>query len=152
MDLNIRNNFKGMKYPVGYLGPDGRWFLIERDDAGLVHLFLSDIVYGVYKDYIEKNHIFIHNPDIDLEHAGFIKVRVNEVRYYANAPYGGYYDQKDCRTPRVNDVQRKQLAEYAKSFGWEGKLWVNGARKRFSSNDFMNMDEIALQKAFARDY
>jgi len=148
LDLNIRHDLKRMVHPVGYLAPDGRWFLIESDENGLAHLYLSDLVYKEYEAYIKANRIYIFDVESDLEHAGFIKVHESDVRYYAQASYSGYYDQKGCKTPKVNDIQRKRLCEYARLFGYRGKIAINEAYNEFSAYELKQMDDLALQKVF----
>ena len=46
------------KTPVGYLSPDGKFYLIESEENGLAHLELAHRVYDLYRDYIKENRIF----------------------------------------------------------------------------------------------
>lgn len=148
-DIEIRHSLRNLTRPVGYLAPDGRWFLIESDDSGLAHLFLSDYVYDEYKGTIEDNHIFASDHESYLELAGFIKVHETYVRYYAQRPYGGYYNRKECcKTPKVNDIQRERLCEYAQLFGYDGIISINDTYNEFSAYQLRQMDYLALQKAF----
>ncbi len=153
MDLNIRHTLdkRRIKTPVGFLGPDGRWFLIDESENGLAHIELSEYVYDEYADYIQRNRIYVYNYDVDLEHAGIIKVHGWMVRYFAKSPFYGYYDQTDCKTPEVTDVQMEQLYEYAKKFGDSGKLSFNYNYPQFSFAELRQMDRIQINHLFARD-
>jgi hypothetical protein len=153
MDLNIRHTLdkRRIKKPVGFLGPDGRWFLIDASENGLAHIELAEHVYDEYADYIQQNRIYVSNYDVDLEHAGIIKVHGWMVRYFTNSPFYGYYDQSDCKTPEVTDVQMEQLYEYAKKFGDSGKLSFNYNYPQFSFAELRQMDRIQINRLFTRD-
>lgn len=144
----IRKSYKCMKLPVGYLSPDGRWFLIETSENGLAHIYLAEYVYQLYEDRIRQQRIFFMGVDDALERAGFVKVHLWDVRYYAGIPYGGYRDQGTCYTPPVTDVQVRRLCCYARRFGYMGEVFVNGGR-RVSSDDLASMDRPALSKLFS---
>lgn len=148
MILNIRNSLENMEQPVGFLGPDGRWFLIDSCENGLAHVYLAEHVYDAYADYIEKKRIFVFHIDSDLEHAGIIKVHGNMVRYFAKSAYGGYYDQGWCETPEVSDIQVERLCEYAKKYGDHGKLSINRNYPQYSYAQLRQMDRIQINKLF----
>lgn len=146
--IKIRKSYRNMKWPVGYLSPDGRWFLIESSENGLAHIYLAEHVYQEYEPWIREQRIFFMGVDDALERAGFVKVHGWDVRYYSGVPYGGYSDQGTCRTPPVTDVQVRRLCGYIRRFGYMGEVFVNGGR-RTSANDLASMDRPALAKLFS---
>ena len=132
------------KTPVGYLSPDGKFYLIESEENGLAHLELAHRVYDLYRDYIQEHRIFGPQIEDTLEHAGFIKVHGESVYYFANLPYGGYYDQTDCRTPRVNEIQQR-LLEYFKNMHCELERDY-GVRRVVGINDHHYIDLHKLKQ------
>ena len=149
VELNIRHDLQDLTQPVGFLGPDGRWFLIDSSENGLAHIYLAEHVYDAYADYIKENHIFVCRIDSDLEHAGIIKVHGDMVRYYAKCAYGGYYDQGWCETPEVNDAQIERLCEYAKKYGYNGRLRINENYPQYSYAQLRQMDRIQINSVFS---
>ena len=133
------------KTPVGYLSPDGKFYLIESEENGLAHLELAHRVYDLYRDYIRDNRIFGPQIEDTLEHAGFIKVHGESVYYFANLPYGGYYDQTNCRTPRVNEIQQQRLLEYFENKHFELERDY-GVRVVVGINDHYNIDLHKLKQ------
>ena len=102
------------KNPVGYLAPDGNFFLIETEENGLAHLGLARRVHDLYIPTITER-IYGKTYEEWLENAGFIKVHCSDIRYFANKHYSGYWDQPDARTPKVTEQQREALYEYFKT-------------------------------------
>lgn len=149
-DITVRNSLHGLECPVGYLAPDGRWFLLDSQDNGLAHLYLSDLVMEEYDDYIRENRIFIFHPDLELEHAGFIKVHGSTVRYFAHSVFSGYHDQGWQYTPDPTEVQIQRLCEYADLFGERGVLTFNSCRNRYASYHLRQMDSLSIRKLFER--
>ena len=148
MELNIRNDLQDLTHPVGFLGPDGRWFLIDSCESRLAHINLAKHVYNAYADYIKENRIFVCRIDRDLEHAGIVKVRGTMVRYIARLAYGGYHDQGWCETPEVTDIQIERLCEYAKKFGDHGRLSFNEIYPKWSYTALRQMNRIQINKLF----
>lgn len=140
----IRTSLDGMKCPVGYLAPDGKWFLLDQKDDALAHLALSKYVYNKYRDSLER----VYGPQTEqvLEHGGFVKVHGYDVRYFAKMSYNGYYDQGWLETPSVTDEQVAQICEYGKKFGYEGCLWFNEGRHSFM--DLKQMEPLMRDKLF----
>lgn len=141
----IKNSPKGMECPVGYLAPDGKWFLIEQKEDSLIHLLLCGYVYEKYKDGLER----VYGPKTEqiLEHGGFIKVHGYDIRYFAKLAYNGYYDQGWCETPSVTDAQIEELCKYGKKFGYEGELIFND-ESRCTMSELKQMDAIMRDKLF----
>ena len=135
---------KGMKSPVGYLSPDGKWFLVEESISPLVHLALSAYVYEQYKDMLK--HVYGNQTEKILEHAGFIKIHHYDIRYFAKLYYSGYYDQTDCQTPSVTDIQIERIVEYGKEFGYKGDVCINDYT--VSIFDLKQMDLIQRDRIF----
>lgn len=148
MELNIRHDLQDLTQPVGFLGPDGRWFLIDSSENGLAHIYLAEHVYDAYADYIKENRIFVGRIDQDLEHVGIIKVHGSMVRYYAKCAFGGYHDQGWCETPEVTDIQMERLCEYAKKFGDNGRLSFNKTYPKWSYTALKQMNRIQINKLF----
>lgn len=147
-NIEIRHDLQNLTVPVGYLGPDGRWFLIDVSEYVLAHLYLAEHVYDAYADYIEQNHIFIFQTDRDINRVGIIKVRGDMVRYYAKCAYSGYYDQGWCETPEVSDIQIERLCEYAKKYGDNGKLSINNNYPQYSFTQLRQMNKIQRNEVF----
>ena len=61
--IKIRKSYRNMKWPVGYLSPDGRWFLIESSENGLAHIYLAEHVYQEYEPWIREQRIFFMGAD-----------------------------------------------------------------------------------------
>ena len=147
-NIEIRHDLQDLTVPVGFLGPDGRWFLIDSSENGLAHIYLAEHVFDAYADYIEQKRIFVFHIDRDLEHAGIIKLHGDMVRYYAKCAYGGYYDQGLCETPEVSDIQIERLCEYAMKYGDNGKLSINKTYPSYSYTQLRQMDRIQRNEAF----
>lgn len=147
-NIQIRHDLQDLTVPVGYLGPDGRWFLIDVSEHVLAHLYLAEHVYDAYAGYIEQNHIFIFQIDRDINRVGIIKVRGDMVRYYAKCAYSGYYDQGWCETPEVSDIQIERLCEYAKKYGDNGKLSINNNYPQYSFTQLRQMNKIQRNEVF----
>ena len=135
------------KNPVGYLMPDGKFFLIECEENGLAHLALSERIYQLYEDEIERKRIYGEETETILEHFGCIKIHKNTFRYYSLLPYGGYYDQKDCKTPKINDIQFKRLVEFLQTlYPKENMVLINSNLVKI--RDFKQMDLVKINDLF----
>lgn len=148
-NIEIRHDLQNLTVPVGFLGPDGRWFLIDSSENGLAHIYLAEHVFDAYADYIKTNHIYVGRIDQGLEHAGIIKVHGSMVRYFAKCSYGGYHDQGWCETPEVNDMQIERLCEYAKMYGDNGKLSFNDPYPQYSYAELRQMNRIQRNELFS---
>lgn len=156
-DINIsdiegddQSNFKN---PVGYLAPDGKFFLIETEENGLAHLALARRVHDLYEPTFTERIYSGGKYEQWLENAGFIKIHCSEVHYFANKKYSGFYNQPDSRTPKVSEKQRKALYEYFKShknFAHIASINnYNTCRKNIPITKWLKeADDIQFQKMF----
>lgn len=156
-DINIseiegddQSNFKN---PVGYLAPDGKFFLIETEENGLAHLSLARRVHDLYEPTFTERIYSGGKYEQWLENAGFIKIHCSEVHYFANKKYSGFYNQPDSRTPKVSEKQRKALYEYFKShknFAHIASINnYNTCRKNIPITKWLKeADDIQFQKMF----
>jgi hypothetical protein len=155
-DINI-SDIEGddqskFKNPVGFLTPDGKFFLIETEENGLAHLALARRVHDLYEPTITER-IYGTSYEQWLENAGFIKIHCSEVRYFANKHYHGFYDQPNARTPKVTEQQRQALYEYFKTHRKFAQIAsindYNMYRKNIPITKWLReADDIQLQKIF----
>lgn len=153
-DINLSqifdDNITQYKSPVGYLTPDGKWFVIEENENGLAHLSLSQLVYNIYYDteYIQAERTGISLEDT-LEKNGFIKVHTHDIRYICHIPIHPYSND-DLYSPNPTEVQKEQLIWYSKLFNFDGCIWVN--EMRYNMGDFIRIlkqgDELSIRKLF----
>lgn len=142
--------------PVGYLAPDGRFFLIESDENGLAHIHLSYRVYQLYSDLI--NGVFGTSLENKLEKAGFVKVHTLDVRYYSRMQYAGFYSDNDDEkryTPRITEAQQESLLRYfdyimEKEFPEYKYVSINNHLVERSK--IKQMDNIQFNTLFYHDY
>lgn len=136
------------KNPVGYLTPDGKFFLIESEENGLAHLALSERIYQLYEDEIERKRIYGEETETILEHFGCIKIHKCGFRYYSLLPYDGYYDQTDCKTPKINEIQFKRMVEFLQTlYSKENFVSVNNSHF-VKIRDFKQMDLVKINDLF----
>lgn len=138
--------------PVGFLAPDGKFFLIETEENGLAHLALARRVHDLYEPTITER-IYGMTYEQWLENAGFIKIHCSEVRYFANKHYNGFYNQPDVRTPKVTVQQRKALYEYFRTHRKFAQIAsindYNMDRKNIPFTKWLReADDIQFQKMF----
>ena len=142
------DNVFSYKRPVGYLAPDGKFYVIEEEENGLAHLEVSRVVYNKYMPtrYIQMNRLGRSFEDT-LERNGFIKVHVQDIRFFAHL-----YIKKDLLTgeenytPDPTSAQICALIEYCKHFNLDGVNFING--KRFDLNILKGGDKLAIRKLF----
>jgi len=136
--------------PVGYLAPDGKFYIIESEEDGLAHLSLAPLVERTYRDTIDCRLMgSTYGLDYDLEKAGFIKVHCSDIRYLAHRPvHGGRAGWLD--TPDPTEEQISALVSYARKFNLDGTIWVN--ERSYELNDFVKKikqgDEFVLREIF----
>lgn len=136
------------KRPVGYLAPDGKFYVIESEENGLAHLEVSRVVYNKYYDspYIQLNRLGGCFEDT-LEKNGFIKVHVQDIRYFAHRYLGKEaLTGKENYTPDPTPAQIRALIEYCKHFNLEGVNFIN--EKRFDVRVLKSGDALAIRKLF----
>ena len=155
--MNWVKDYKEIEYPVGWLAPNGEWFLLD-DSLGKAYHFKASAELVVQQECKAYGDL----PEKVLEHEGYVKIRKSEIRYLANFPYHGYYDQVDPRTPDITKEQQEELykfIEYAfKKFGYIDingycvMINLNGRIVRdFTCSQFRQMDMFALRKLFSLD-
>ena len=138
--------------PVGYLAPDGRFFLIKSSENSLAYISLSYRVYQLYSDLFKG--VYGTSLENKLEKAGFVKVHVMEVRYYSRMQYAGFYsnsgDEKRY-TPRITEAQQESLLRYfdyimEKEFPEYKYVSING--RLVERSKIKQMDNIQFNKEF----
>lgn len=154
-------DYKKIPYPVGWLSPDGEWFLLD-DSLGRAYHFKA-----AHELVLEKNcKAYGHNAENMLENEGYVKVRKNEIRYLANWPREGFYDEIDPHTPDITEKQQKSLYDYMKwAFKEFNSIDINGNTimcdlrnyqggcffQKITFEQFKQMDKFALRKLFGYD-
>lgn len=125
---------------VGFLAPNGKWWLTYCSKESLAHISLSSLVYNQYKDQLARNLYDWHNGiDSILERNGFVKVHGCDIRYFNNV-----WD-----SPKVNSKQLDEILKYVKlqlECMSVGCVCING--KIVHYNKIQQMDEIAFNKLF----
>ncbi len=142
------------KAPVGFIAPDGKFYLLESTENGLAHLTLANLVYSIYKDSI--NHKIMMNRssyslDYRLEYAGFIKVHAYDIRYYAHLDINFDPTGKNCLyTPDITDAQKEALITYIKKFNLDKYSFVNDTQ--YTTKDLIKLlkegDIFVIRKIF----
>ena len=125
---------------VGFLAPDGKWWLTYCSKESLAHISLSSLVYNQYKYELVQNssdwHICI---DSTLENNGFIKVHGCDIRYFNNVG----------NSPKVNSKQIDEILKYVRlqlDYMNVGYVCINGKIAQYSK--LKQIDEIAFNKLF----
>lgn len=125
---------------VGFLAPDGKWWLIYCSKESLAHISLSSLVYNQYKYELAQNsYDWYSGIDSALEHNGFVKVHGSDIRYFSNVG----------NSPKVNNKQINEILKYARlqleCIGVD-YVCING--KTIQYNRIKQMDEIAFNRLF----
>lgn len=125
---------------VGFLAPDGKWWLTYRSKESLAHISLSSLVYNQYKYDLASNSYGWHSGiDLTLECNGFIKVHGCDIRYFNNV----------CDSPKVNSKQIDEILKYVKlqleCLG-VGYVCINGKSIQYSR--IKQIDGIAFNRLF----
>ena len=125
---------------VGFLAPDGKWWLTYCSKESLAHISLSSLVYSQYKYELAQNSYGWYNGiDSTLEYNGFIKVHGCDIRYFNNIG----------NSPKVNSKQIDEILKYVKlqlECMDVGYVCING--KIVQYNKLKQMDEIAFNRLF----
>ena len=128
---------------VGFLAPDGKWWLTYCKKESLAHISLSSLVYNYYKHELSYNlrdsnswHSCI---DSTLENNGFIKVHGCNIRYFTNIR----------NAQKVNIKQIDEILKYIKlqldCIGVD-YVCINGKSIQYSR--IKQMDKIAFNRLF----
>ena len=125
---------------VGFLAPDGKWWLTYCSKESLAHISLSSLVYNQYKYELARNlHDWYSSIDSTLEHNGFVKVHGSDIRYFNNVE----------NSPKVNSKQIDEILKYVKlqlECMDVGYVCINGKIVQYTK--LKQMDESAFNKLF----
>lgn len=133
--------------PVGYIAPDGKFYLMESSDNGLAHLELAPLMLKLYGDKLDRILLYGDGMSIDysLEKAGFVKVHGFDIRYLAHFQVG--FGDNERYTPDITDAQLESILRYCKLWNYEGEVYVN--EKRTEVSKIKQADKLALRKIFS---
>ena len=136
----IFNAKKNNDNVVGFLAPDGKWWLTYCSKESLAHISLSSLVYNQYKYKLSQiPYDWYTSIDSFLEHNGFIKVHGCDIRYLNNVG----------NIPKVNSKQIDEILKYAKlqlEYMCAGYVCINGKIAQYIK--LKQMDEIAFNRLF----
>ena len=125
---------------VGFLAPDGKWWLTYCSKESLAHISLSSLVYSQYKYELAQNsYDWYSGIDSTLEHNGFVKVHGCDIRYFNNVG----------NSPKVNSKQIDEILKYARlqlDYMSACYICINGKIAKYTK--LKQMDEIAFNKLF----
>ena len=133
--------------PVGYIAPDGKFYLMESSDTGLAHLELAPLMIKLYGEELDNILLYGAGMSIDygLEKAGFVKVHGFDIRYIAHSQAG--FGSNERYTPDITDAQLESILRYCKLWNYEGCVDVNGKKVKVSA--IKQADKLALRKIFS---
>ena len=125
---------------VGFLAPDGKWWLTYCSKESLAHISLSSLVYNQYKYELAQNSSDWHSSiDSTLEYNGFVKVHGSDIRYFNNVG----------NSPKVNSKQIDEILKYVRlqleCIGAD-YVCINGKIVQYTK--LKQMDDIAFNKLF----
>jgi hypothetical protein len=144
------DNPEDFEYPVGFIAPDGKFYLIDGRTNGLAHLYLADFVTDLYKEKGMINDFQLYRSgtslDFDLENAGFVKVHKYDIRYIAHFHLSNDREGNPIYTPDLTDAQIKSIIRYAKIHGDGGDIFVNDRRVEISK--IAQADKFCLRDIF----
>ena len=125
---------------VGFLAPDGKWWLTYCSKESLAHISLSSLVYSQYKYELAQNsYDWYSGIDSTLEHNGFVKVHGCDIRYFNNVG----------NSPKVNSKQIDKILKYVRlqlDYMSVGYVCINEKIAQYSK--LKQIDEIAFNKLF----
>lgn len=144
------DNPEDFEYPVGFIAPDGKFYLVDGDTDGLAHLHLAPFVKELYeqKGILDNLHMFNSGSSLDytLERAGFVKVHKYDIRYVAHFALYEEANDDPIYTPDLTDAQIKSIIRYGKLFNYEGDVFVND--KRVPLSTIAQADLFCLRNIF----
>ena len=145
------DNPEDFEYPVGFIAPDGKFYLVDGDTDGLAHLHLAPFVKELYEqkgmlDNLYRYYDAGYSLDYVLEHAGFVKVHGLDIRYIAHFTLYGGTNGEPLYTPDLTDAQIKSIIRYGKIFNYEGDVFVN--EKRVPLSTIAQADTFCLRNIF----
>lgn len=124
---------------VGFLAPDGKWWLTYCKKESLAHISLSSLVYNQYKYDLVQNSYDCTGIDSILEHNGFVKVHGCDIRYFSNVG----------NSTKVNNKQIDEILKYVKlqlECMCAGYVCINGKIAQYTK--LKQMDEVAFNRLF----
>lgn len=157
-DINLSpiydDDIENYKNPVGYLAPDGKFYVIESDEDGLAHLQVSRVVYNKYTGtrYLPHERYGVSFEDT-LDKNGFIKVHEKDIRYFAHVPLNPYSDNPSW-SPDPTQAQIDALIKYVKLFHWDfrGERSIEVNERTYELGRFVKIlrggDKLAIRKLF----
>jgi hypothetical protein len=133
--------------PVGYIAPDGKFYLMESSECGLAHIELAPLMLKLYGEELDNILLYSSGVSIDygLERAGFVKVHQFDIRYLAHFQAG--FGDNERYTPDITDAQLESILRYCKLWNYDGCVDVNGKRVKVSA--IKQADKLALRKIFS---
>lgn len=133
--------------PVGYIAPDGKFYLMESAENGLAHIELAPLMLKLYGDELDNTLLYGSGMSIDygLEKAGFVKVHCFDIRYLAHFQVG--FGDNERYTPDITDAQLESILRYCKLWNYDGEVYVN--EKRTEVSKIKQADKLALRKIFS---
>lgn len=146
------DNPEDFEYPVGFIAPDGKFYLVDGRTDRLAHLNLAEFVKNLYKEKgmlsnLDRYYDTGYSLDYVLEHAGFVKVHNLDIRYIAHFRIGGSINNEHIYTPDLTDAQIKSIIRYGKLFNYEGDVFVND--KRVPLSTIVHADLFCLRNIFS---
>ena len=128
---------------VGFLAPDGKWWLTYCKKESLAHISLSSLIYNYYKyelNYNLRDSSSWHSCiDSNLENNGFIKVHGCNIRYFTNIR----------NAQKLNSKQIDEILKYIKlQLDCIGVDYVSINGKSIQYSRIKQMDDIAFNKLF----
>jgi len=133
--------------PVGYIAPDGKFYLMESSENGLAHIELAPLMIKLYGDNLDRILLYGDGMSIDygLEKAGFVKVHGFDIRYLAHFQAG--FGDNERYTPDITDSQLESIIRYCQLWNYDGCVDVNGKKVKLSA--IKQADKLALRKIFS---
>lgn len=133
--------------PVGYIAPDGKFYLMESSENGLAHIELAPLMLKIYGDELDSILLYGDGMSIDygLEKAGFVKVHGFDIRYLAHFQVG--FGSNERYTPDITDAQLESILRYCKLWNYDGCIDINGKLTEVSK--IKQADKLALRKIFS---
>lgn len=133
--------------PVGYIAPDGKFYLMESSECGLAHLELAPLMLKLYGEVLDNILLYGSGMSIDygLERAGFVKVHQFDIRYLAHFQAG--FGDNERYTPDITGAQLESILRYCKLWNYDGCINVN--EKRVKVSTIKQADKLALRKIFS---
>jgi len=133
--------------PVGYIAPDGKFYLMESSENGLAHFELAPLMLKIYGDKLDRTLLYGDGMSIDygLEKAGFVKVHDYDIRYLAHFQVG--FGDNERYTPDITDAQLESIIHYCELWKHDGYINVND--KLVEVSKIKQADKYALRKIFS---